>query len=297
MEHLLKNKFTEPHSLKGSLLLFFLVIIFALSCGSLFLFVINFGVIQQYKKIADVMITEYRLLDSTSTLLRAYNTRLQSAGTEIANSEQIIKDSQVQISEHIAYLDKNIIGKKSQSNYLGLKANIDLFVSHINTSIEKFKQQNIAGYFDDYNRAFQLQGFVNDNGTNLFISELEYASSIRTQIDQRYLVTTVVGLFIIVFLSGMTIFLGINFVKKITDPLVTLASISQKIATGNMNIDIDSKILDRKDEIGILSTSFHTMTIALHSKITELERMNKLMVGREIKMTELKKELDVLKNK
>lgn len=57
-----------------------------------------------------------------------------------------------------------------------------------------------------------------------------------------------------------------------------------------------------KDELGDVGTSFNTIgraliasTQDLHSKVNELERFNRLMVDRELKMIELKKEIEELK--
>lgn len=57
-----------------------------------------------------------------------------------------------------------------------------------------------------------------------------------------------------------------------------------------------------KDELGDVGKSFNTVgraliasTQDLHSKVEELERFNKLMVDRELKMIELKKEIEELK--
>jgi nitrogen fixation/metabolism regulation signal transduction histidine kinase len=84
---------------------------------------------------------------------------------------------------------------------------------------------------------------------------------------------------------------------------------------------MDVKIpVQSDDEIGKLTSAFNKMTASLgssqsqlkeynktlekqvedrtnelNSKVTEFERVNKLMIGRELKMVELKKEIEKLK--
>ena len=56
-------------------------------------------------------------------------------------------------------------------------------------------------------------------------------------------------------------------------------------------------ITERKEFEKTLEEKIQEKTRQLHEKIEELERMNKLMVGRELKMMELKKELAALKSR
>ena len=100
--------------------------------------------------------------------------------------------------------------------------------------------------------------------------------------------------------------------NRISQPIKILHEGTEKIAQGNLDYQVEVKT---GDEIEQLARAFNEMTANLKeshqkfesrvqertkdlaSKTEELERMNKLMVGRELKMAELKKELKELKGK
>ena len=118
-----------------------------------------------------------------------------------------------------------------------------------------------------------------------------------------------VALFILLLLAFAA---GAMFIinQTVIKPLVLLHKGTEVIAGGNLDYNVD---IQTKDEIGQLSRSFNEMagklkasysgleekvkerTKVLEEKTAELERMNKLMVGRELKMIELKKEIEELK--
>ncbi len=115
------------------------------------------------------------------------------------------------------------------------------------------------------------------------------------------------------------IVLIIKFSEQITHPLIRLTNASNEIADGNLDI----LLVEAKtgDEIEVLTESFNQMikdlkksrqkleewgitleekvkekTQELNEKVAELEKFNKLAVGRELKMIELKKNIQDLEN-
>lgn len=91
---------------------------------------------------------------------------------------------------------------------------------------------------------------------------------------------------------------------SIIKPINQIKECTKEVIDGNFENKIDIK---NKDEIGELAITFNKMIDNLkeykknfEQKVTErtitLERMNKLMVGRELRMVELKKEIEGLKN-
>ncbi|KNF09907.1 alkaline phosphatase synthesis sensor protein PhoR [Gottschalkia purinilytica] len=77
-------------------------------------------------------------------------------------------------------------------------------------------------------------------------------------------------------LSGLTVslLLGFRYIKKVTDPIKQLTSITKKISTGNYRQRIHSRTDDELDE---LSENFNTMSIKLENTIDELQESNTKM--------------------
>ena len=110
--------------------------------------------------------------------------------------------------------------------------------------------------------------------------------------------------------TGMLFLFGILalayfVVRYVTRPIEELADAAKKISEGKLT---QSVTVRSKDEIGKLALIFNTMAVKLQEshqglenkvkeRTAELEKFNKAMVGRELKMIELKKELESLKRK
>ena len=306
------------HTIRGRLLRAFFGVIVALSFASLLFLILNLWVIEQYRSVSETMIAEYQLVDSTFVLIDAFNRRVQSAGAVgVAEREQKrIDDAELRIQELTAFLDTKELDVQSKSDYLGFKAGVEKFTTHINDSLRRFEETSIKDYFSDYNEANKQYGFMRENGTALIFSQLKHAAFIRDQINQTYFISIVLGLGALVVLVILCISFVFRFANRLSTPLRALSVVAEKIAGGDMTATIGDNLLKTRDEIGSLATSYKTMigklfenitkldlsnkeiaesAHALETKNSELERLNKLMVDRELKMIELKKANEALR--
>lgn len=129
--------------------------------------------------------------------------------------------------------------------------------------------------------------------------------TVEQTINNIYMVSLIS---VILALSG-----GLFFSIPIVATIRKLRTAASEVAKGNLNVRL---VADSHDELGELSESFDQMTRSLKEvneqreknaqalnqkteelarKMEETERTNKLMVGRELKMIELKKEIEQLK--
>lgn len=111
-------------------------------------------------------------------------------------------------------------------------------------------------------------------------------------------------LIIMIVFFGIAYIIALIFSKTISDPIEVLNKGAQEIRKGNLEYKIEIK---SHDEIGELAKTYNEMTIALmesnkniekkvQERTKELEKTNKTMVGRELKMIELKKNIEKLQN-
>jgi serine phosphatase RsbU (regulator of sigma subunit) len=89
----------------------------------------------------------------------------------------------------------------------------------------------------------------------------------------------ILALFILLFIvAGFSIYLS----RRITRPIELLSDDAMQLAKGNFDIDIK---IDRKDEIGILASSFRKMQGSLRNMVEELRNINQNLEQKIIERT------------
>lgn len=116
------------------------------------------------------------------------------------------------------------------------------------------------------------------------------------------------GWFLGIFMAIMIILLIILYVMiyySVIIPLGQFKEAAQEIASGNLDQKVPAK---SRDEVGDLAQTFNQMAVEIKEsrqnieakvkeRTEELEKLNRFMTGRELKMVELKKKIEELEQK
>lgn len=150
-------------------------------------------------------------------------------------------------------------------------------------------------------------------GSHVYISEMGWALLAEMDESEAYATITLLEMSLILVISSLSIiflFIAVFYSRKISKPIKDLDSYAKQVAKGNFTIRPD---INTGDEIGSLSSSFNTMvaslknhtenlegTVAerteeLQQKIEELESFKRAVVGRELRIIELKNQVKHLK--
>ena len=194
-------------------------------------------------------------------------------------------------------LDENISSLIKTNEQPENKFDVNNQILRVYESIDKLKELE-KGLLD--HRTDELQAIINkQEETTSWITKLSLFSGAA------------------VFIIGF--FLSYLLSRSITRSITKLRDAARKISEGKLNTKIEIK---SKDEIGQLASVFNEMAAKLKESYSDLEQkvfgrtkeleatkkvleenlkdlkqMNNLMIGRELKMVELKKEIEELKKK
>jgi methyl-accepting chemotaxis protein len=303
-------------SIRTKILSAFLVVIASLLVIVAYIVVLHFTVVAKYQTVVDNMAMEYKLITVTTNLVQAYNEYTKNpADTEKINAYATFHKD---IENTIASLDTRIKSKDSIIVFTGLKNTIKNVVSECDSGVAASQKGNTAGLSSHYELAYSRNEFVRENTSKLILSELDYMQVLQKDIDQTHLASIVVGSVLVILISIMCIIYAQTLSKNLIQPLQNLDTLTKRIAEGDMAADVDEKLLKGNDEVGSLANSFNTMIKTLRENIKkivdsnsliaeaqkgveaknhELEEINKFMVNRELRMMELKKENEQLKEK
>ena len=184
----------------------------------------------------------------------------------------------------------------SYSNYIAQpKENISSEM--FSRMTEEFKKENSGLFIDDP----YVISYVKLPNKQV----LGYISTVKETLRTARVFEIWAGLAILL-IAISSILVSYFFISKtILEPLIQLKQATEKISRGHLDVPIEIK---SKDELGELATSFNEMVASLKESKSDIEKkinkrtkglkkLNQYMVGRELKMIELKKEISELKDK
>lgn len=234
----------------------------------------------------------FEVVDEIKDTSGEYKDKLGMQDTTV-NARLMTKDGRLIYSIKDGF--GNLTEQKVLLSYVNDQKNksVDYYIASENGSKKLFNYAGSDGYKDFKSLGWIL---VIDKDTREILAPVD-------QIAQTSM--TVISL--VIFLLCLLVIFFVNYLIR---PLRLLQRGTEIIEKGDLNYKVG---MVRKDEIGQLSRSFDKMVMAIkksrsevdrkveeqtkeiRDKSEELERSNKLMIGRELKMAELKREINKLK--
>ena len=294
----------------------FLVVILLFMLSLLSVFIFHVSSLKEYKKTSDTLILENSLSDQVNQLIDAYN------GVIIApkSNERMAQYNTIysSIANSLSELDAVIVGEDSRIAFRGLNNVIRSILADSDVGLHAVTVGDIVTARNQYTSLLSKKSFVTENTSALTFTELQYLKILQKDLQTRYEIQLFVVTIWTAFLIFLAILYSIIFSKRIIAPLVQLSRASVQVATGDYDYTFPKILSTREDEVGDLARSLADMLSTLNLKITqieeinhevletkkhleernnELEQFNRMVVGREMKMMELKEKIIVLETR
>jgi methyl-accepting chemotaxis protein len=295
------------NSIKTKVLLSYLIIIGGMVLLLAVVLFANYTLIQRYEKISNNIVQEQAISDVAADLPSDVYNGFKTG--DYTKYNQRLSDIAVIEKK----LDTQLNASESLLAYRGVKNSLKTIVSEIDEVKQKVEQGgDIEGISKIFEEATTKFDYVNENIDDLILIETKNLARVTQELQQTRAITIyILGLIVVVASVGAALY-AVVFSAKLTEPVIALSETARRIAGNELNLTVREDLLAMKDEIGSLSTSFNSMVQKLRAKIDEqnafnellekskkeieqrnleLERFNKLVVDRELKMVELKKRI------
>lgn len=298
-------------SISQKILYSFIIVITLLVISLVSVFVFHSSSLQEYKQISENLILENTLAVSVSRYIESYNAAIIAPGSpERIASYAKDRDAILAI---FAELDHRIQNPDSKVAYQGLKKIIITVIESSDSGLQEVINGNVTSGLNTYNEALRRRSFVSENATSLILTEINHLNEIQESIERKYNQQLLVIVTWVISIILTTTLYSLLFARRITQPIKILSRATRKVSAGDYSFRISQDLLKRPDEVGLLAGSFNTMLGNLNEKITqvelahetiletkkdlehrnsELERFNQMIIGRELKMIELKKVIE-----
>jgi HAMP domain-containing protein len=281
------------------------IVLMLISLGSVFIF--HTSAVNQYRQVSDNLIREHDLQREADQLTETYNALvIAPESTERLLAYQMVRDNIYVIFNE---LDQTIVDKDSRVAYSGLKNIILNMLQETERGWTALSKGDTTTALNTYNDVIHKRTFVHENTTSLLLTEISHLHTIQKTLEERYTIQLATVSLWIAILVGLSALYSYMFSRRITAPIKELSYVSREVSKGNHDFPISENVLQRKDEVGILASSFRVMVEKLNNEIrqvesaneevletkrhleernVQLERFNKMVVNREIRMRELK---------
>ncbi len=303
-------------SIRQKIFLSSVVVVFLMFIALASFFFFHRVAIVEYKTISENLILENELAQKVNVLVESYNAIVIAPSSQ--ERKETYKANYEDIARIIRTLDEAVESEDSKVAYAGLRRIVLLLLEDCQNGITALESGDTTVALEYYNDAQHKLGFVLSNTTSFLLTEIQHLHEVQERIEKRYsqqLWATALWTLLLVF--GAVLY-ALIFARRITSPVNMLSHISAKVSEGNFNQQIPQELLSRSDEVGGFARSFHVMLEKLNHKINqvetanetilktqedltvrnqELEKFNRMVVGRELKMIELKERIATLEEK
>ena len=160
---------------------------------------------------------------------------------------------------------------QDRSLYNELEKNWKTYASYVDTIVKDINNNNTSQaktlIFGD---AADTADLLQSSFDNLFAFNTKAAQSKSNSNDN--LAATSVTIMLIIIIAGvlLAIILGIFISRIISKPVVKMVKVSDKLAVGDVNVNVD---INTKDEIGQLAAAFNRMIANIRAQAMTAERM------------------------
>lgn len=259
------------------------------------------------------MTMEYSIISMSDNLIKTYNNAGKNSGSvHFFSDYQIAKENLLNV---IYLLKTRIVSEESKMLLLGVEHTVNMVISECDSGIKEIKANELQNFSEHFAQAHKENEFVQSNTAALLQKELEYLSNTQEKSQQIYTISLIASSIIFISIIFIMIIFARSFSKQLITPIEELTKSVEQVSAGKMDVVIGHKLVDQKDEVGILSRSFEIMVTNINDMIAklndsniqitnskdalekgnaELKKLNQFMVDREIKMIELKKRISEL---
>jgi len=311
-------------TIKKRFILYFSVIFLVVSLLSIYLIWISYEVEKYLSDVLPLSIIEVQeasKLDIIAQMIRyddevltqsARNYAFTGDSKWLARYNEFVSKLDLRIKEAIALgdaedkeifksiNDANLVLVDLETKAFDLANGGDLILAQqILDSEEYFKQK--ASYKAGIDKYLARRGGNFDSATAVTIQAIE-----RSELGLHDLVHDQIFIAVCFVVASFFILLFLIFLilKTFIVPLNMFKKVAKEITSGKLEAKV---VINKQDEIGDFAVDFNKMTDKLKDSIqnterkiekrtADLEKTNKFMVGRELKMVELKREIQKLKS-
>ena len=175
-------------------------------------------------------------------------------------------------SNQIAALPYEVTGERTIRMERNIRTMSDRYLEVTDAAIEAKRGRNIDKYRLQYESATTLYGYLRVYINSLNNELLNSNSSNYLEMNRSFHTVVVANILVFVWITLLNILLAIVVVRRITQPLATLAGAAGQVADGNYDVVIpDTNV---KDEPGILITAFNRMLDSIRRGVVTEVRLH-----------------------
>ncbi len=185
---------------------------------------------------------------------------IEKYAADIASYEKNITDTDTVCLAQMDLYKSKIIDKEEEALYAEFEKNVNSYLSERNKVMEMAKQ----GLYDEAeehntNIALPLANTAQQSIDALIAFNEHYAESNVNDANQDYISNLTQTIIIIAISIIVAIALGLFISSLITKPLNSVRDVAEKIADGDLTVEIPARYLAQKDEIGMLANNIEDM--------------------------------------